>query len=94
MKKFLSVLLALAVAFTFTFGSTMSAFAATKTYDTTAKYLEEVATLETEALDYEAAGRTATLPDGTGIKKSAGRRGFDTSAPGVLDNCRLCHSMI
>ena len=29
MKKFLSVLLALAVAFTFTFGSTMSAFAAT-----------------------------------------------------------------
>ena len=31
MKKFLSVLLALAVAFTFTFGSTMSAFAANTT---------------------------------------------------------------
>ena len=43
---------------------------------------------------FEATGRTAKLPDGTGIKKSAGRRGFDTSAPGVLDNCRLCHSMI
>lgn len=27
-------------------------------------------------------------------KRSAGRRGFDTSAPGVLDNCRLCNSMI
>ena len=35
MKKFLSVLLALAVAFTFTFGSTMSAFAATKASDGT-----------------------------------------------------------
>ena len=27
-------------------------------------------------------------------KRSAGRRGFDTSAPGVLDNCRLHNSMI
>ena len=33
MKKFLSVLLALAVAFTFTFGSSMSAFAAEYTLD-------------------------------------------------------------
>ena len=31
MKKFLSILLALAVGFTFTFGSAMSAFAAGKT---------------------------------------------------------------
>ena len=34
MKKFLSILLALAVGFTFTFGSAMSAFAATTEYDT------------------------------------------------------------
>ena len=35
------------------------------------------------------------FPNGAGIrKKSAGRRGFDTSAPGVLDNCRLCHSKL
>ena len=36
MKKFLSILLALAVGFTFTFGSAMSAFAATSTDDSTA----------------------------------------------------------
>ena len=35
MKKFLSVLLALAVAFTFTFGSTMSAFATVVSEDKT-----------------------------------------------------------
>ena len=29
-----------------------------------------------QCLDFEAAGRTAKLPDGTGIKKSAGRRGI------------------
>ena len=48
MKKFLSVLLALAVAFTFTFGSTMSAFAAQTEAE---KYNEAITTAEKNLSD-------------------------------------------
>ena len=43
MKKFLSILLALAVGFTFTFGSAMSAFAATPYDEAKAKEVLDAA---------------------------------------------------
>ena len=53
MKKFLTMLLALSVVFTYTFGAAGSVFAAT--YDNTDKYIEAVNTAEEAALEYEAA---------------------------------------
>ena len=52
MKKFLSILLALAVGFTFTFGSAMSAFAVTQT---------EVTTSITDVNDYTYAQAKALI---------------------------------
>ena len=62
MKKFLSILLALAVGFTFTFGSAMSAFAAGKTSYTVdeqkallaAAYNQAIAGAEAYQEDYDA----------------------------------------
>ena len=69
MKKFLSVLLALAVAFTFTFGSTMSAFAAPAA-DATYTQAEAEAAITQAATDAAKAVKTdlATVEKGLNEK--------------------------
>ena len=56
MKKFLSILLALAVGFTFTFGSAMSAFAVT---GSTYTYAQAYDLLDTTAKELKADAETA-----------------------------------
>ena len=70
MKKFLSILLALAVGFTFTFGSAMSAFAAEPTYGEKLVQAQESVLTELEA-SYNGAAALVTDNATLGIDKAA-----------------------
>ena len=70
MKKFLSILLALAVGFTFTFGSAMSAFAAEPTYGEKLVQAQESVLTELEA-SYNGAAALVTDNTTLGIDKAA-----------------------